>query len=631
MTGGPSLTAEQREAVALPDGPHLLTAPPGSGKTEVLIRRTIHLLESSPSEVFRLLALTYTYKAAEELRTRVRQAVPGDDQWRVTAVTFHAFGHDMLENYGGPVGIGADAAVFDDNEDKQRLLAALLQEEGWDLDDVTAQDWRALFASIGALKSGLCPPISAPDEPCLGSLLTLQEAYESYEAALASVGGLDFEGMLSQAYRLLLVDPWVGEHYRRMYRHILVDEGQEMNLAQYELLRTLCADQLRAVFVVADRDQSINAYAGGGPQHLDRFETEFGAEVHHLTKNFRSARSIVAAASRLAEHITTRSIAAPAMVAQTLAEGWIGAWEFDDGRAEAAGIADWVGELIKDGLPAAWTHEGEDGSVRAEDICILGRTRYAFDAVVVALHERGIETLVRTEEGGLFESALGRAVYYALRLVANPRDLPSRQRLVAELGDAIDDLPSDPSPPDVARWLGALGLPAAISEPLVDAARDAQVRDAVVPRLVSASVDPSDQDLAWLGDQAELDRRWTDYQMATRPQERTLRGYLKLLAQLQRTVRDDPGVRILTPHRARGLGFRAVVIVGMSERGFPSYHARTDAEIDEERRTVYVAATRAARALLLTRPAVRYDRYDREWRDPESRFVAEMGLRMEAR
>lgn len=632
MTGGPALTREQQDAVALPDGPYLITAPPGSGKTEVLIRRTIHVLERSLGEVFRVLALTYTYKAAEELRTRVRQAVPGDDQWRVTAMTFHAFGHDMLGHYGAPVGVAPDAPVLDDKEDKRRLLAVALANEGISVRGITPKEWGDLFDSIALLKSGLSSPAAAPTTDCLGGRLTLSEAYEAYEAVLANAGALDFESMLTQAYRLLLIDPWVGEHYRRMYRHVLVDEGQEMNTAQYELLRALCGDDLRAVFIVADSDQSINAFAGGGPRHLQQFGADFGAEERHLTKNFRSARTIVGAASTLATQIKARSITAPAMEADTLAEGWVGAWEFADETAEAEGIASWIAALLVEGLPEEWTHADEDRALSAEDICVLGRTRYVFDAVVGALGACGTDALVRTEEGGLLDSALGRAIYYVLRLIANPRDFPSRRRLLAELGDMDAGLPERPSAPDLAGWLRSSAFPTAVRDLLAAAASEATTHDDLVPALIALRLPDADDlgHLAWLRDQAELERRWTTYQLTTRAPERTLTGFLRVLAQLQRAVGDDPGVRILTPYRARGLGFRAVVILGVNEGTFPFYRAKTEQEIDEERRAFYVAATRAARALLLTRPAVRYDRYGRAWRDPESRFVREMGLKMES-
>lgn len=633
MRAGLALTDEQRQIVELDEKPLLLIAPPGSGKTEVLIRRAIHLLKRSPGDLFRVLALTYTVKAAEELQTRVNEVVQSDDRWRVTATTFHSFGLEMIDNYGLPVGVSPDVSVFEDLEDKRRLLSAALTAEGIDLQHADDTSWRELFSDIARLKVDLCPPESAPVSRCLGGSVTLREAYAAYEEVLSNAGGVDFEGMVLLAHRLLLVDPWVGEHYRRMYRHVLVDEGQEMSAAQYELLRALCGEELRSVIVVADKDQSINAYAGGGPAQLERFEADFSAEPRYLTTNFRSARSIVSVATELAGHITTRSVTAPAMVAETLATGWVGAWTFDDMVAEAEGVAVWAQALLKEGMPKGWLHPGEDPTVVPEDICILGRTRYAFDAVVDAFGEHAIPVLVRTEEGGLFDSGLGRAVYHSLRFVSNPRDLPSQRLLLAELA-AEGTVPSVLGPDGLEKWFELLGrrgvLPVEVAEILAAASRDGGWDPDLLPQLAAVTlkegVDPD-----WVTDQDEFRRCWLDYQATTQAQSRNLRGYLKYLAQLQRTVRDDPGVRVLTPHRARGLGFRAVVILGMNEGTFPYYRASTLEDVDEERRNVYVAATRAARALLVTRPARRTTRRGQVFHDAESRFVSEMGLFMEDR
>lgn len=639
MSHPPSLTEEQRQVVEVGDGPHLLTAPPGSGKTEVLVRRAIHLLERSPGDLFRVLALTYTVKAAEELRTRVAFAVGPDEQWRITALTFHSFGLDMLEHYGSPVGVASNVAIFDDIIDKISILAPVLEQEGLDLQGVDDKGWGDLFAAIRRLKVAACPPESAPSMAVLDGHVSLKEAYQAYQAALVTAGGIDFEGMVYQAYRLLLADPWVGEHYRRMYRHVLIDEGQEMTPAQYEMVLALCGDDLRNIFVVADDDQSINAFAGGGPRQLQRFAEDFGAKRSHLTTNFRSAHEIVAVATALANHIKTRQMSKPTMVASTLASGWVGAWRFSDGQAEAEGVAAWVARLLKEGLPETWVHEGEERSLAPHDICVLGRNRYAFDGVVAALDEREVEVLVRTDEGRLLDSPLGRAVLCGLRLTLNSRDLPSRRRLLEQFPSTSPAFPGDPTPEGVAGFFRHLAethdLPIGVAEALESAATKGGGID-VVPTLIAvklteSAVGPREENDLWERDQEQLGRRWTDYQAATRPQERTLAGFLKLLSQLERTVRQDPGVRVLTPDRARGLGFRAVVILGMNEGTFPDYRATTEAEIDEERRRVYVAATRAARALLLTRPASHTNRYGRVFQDVESRFVAEMGLTMEVR
>lgn len=628
----PSLTKEQSAVVELADGPHLLTAPPGSGKTEVLVQRVIHIIKNSPSDVFRILALTYTVKAAGELRARVAEEVPEDEQWRVTAQTFHSFCLDLLENYGEPVGVVKPVTVFDDLEEKRTILTPVLDEVSMGpLSSVSERAWHDLFTDIARNKTDLLPPESTGSEPVLDGCATFREAYEAYELALANAGGIDFEGMLGKTVELLTIDPWVAEHQRRQFRHILIDEGQEMNTAQYELLRVLCGPELRNVFVVADADQSINSYAGGGPQFLAMFERDFGASRHQLTTNFRSARRIVEAVSALRSHIETRHVDAQAMSAAALAAGCVRAVSYADEPAEANSVVTWIDGLLRSGLDPSWMHPGEDPRVIPEEICIQGRTRYAFDHLVEALAQRSIPFVARTAEGRLFDAALGRLTFYGLRLAQNPRDLPSRRRFIAEVDGAVEVGSSREELTAAMRALGESGtVPAAWAELLAGAASgDARVSN-VVESLLAIELDGSDPDaMAWALDRKELGKCWTDYQAATRPPERSLGGFLKYLTQLQRGVRDEPGIRILTPHRARGLGFRVVVILGMNEGTFPYYLARDRKEIDEERRAVYVAASRAARVLLLTRPRIRFNQYGRQFDEKESRFVAEMGLKME--
>ncbi len=234
-----TLTAEQADAVRLGDGSHLITAPPGSGKTEVLVQRVIHLLDQSPRDVFRILALTYTVKAARELEDRVRRAVPYREQWRINATTFHAFGLDILQNYGEPVGLTSPITVVSDLEDKRLLVEPMLIDSDAPFADAATVDqkaWERLFAEIARRKTNLEDPDQVEEKRMLNGQVTLRQGYEAYEAALAINGSVDYEGMIYQTVRLMEMDPWVASHIRRQYQHILVDEGQELARAQYQLL-----------------------------------------------------------------------------------------------------------------------------------------------------------------------------------------------------------------------------------------------------------------------------------------------------------------------------------------------------------------------------------------------------------
>ena len=635
----PALTAEQTDALELGDGAYLITAPPGSGKTEVLVQRVIHLLDRSPRDLFRILALTYTVKAARELEDRVRKVVPDQELWRVNATTFHSFALGILQNYGKPVGLKPPITVISEVDDKRLLVTPFLEDPAYpfiDLGSVGDSQWRSLFDEIARRKTDLEPPDQVREARMLNGQVTLSDAYEAYEAALAAAGSVDYEGMIYQLVRLIRINPWVGSHIRRQYWHILVDEGQELTRGQYELLRGIRGDTRHNVLVVADSDQSINSFAGGGPRFLRQFVSDFNADERRLTTNFRSAGLIVDALDLLRRRIARVRTDGPTRQGN-LAPGWIGARSYTDDEAEARAVGEWIRLLLKEGLDPAWVYEGESTDVEPEDICLLGRTRYVFDAVVNELESHGVQVIRRIEAAALFESRLGRCVYDVLKLVENPSDLPARRRLRDELGGGGPSPGSDHEEPAraIVRFHAHHGdLPMEFVEALFPSENVSTNGLQAVSRLIELDLDwnrdPDRYEMrAWHRDQQLLQQMLTDYEVRRSAPNRSLSGFLRMLARFEETPLSVQAVRALTPHRARGLGFKVVIVLGMNEGTFPHYRAKSEDELDEERRVVYVAASRAARALLLTRPRERRSRYGNWYGCRESRFISEMGLTME--
>ena len=631
-----TLTAEQAEAVELGDGAHLITAPPGSGKTEVLVQRVIHLLDRSSGDLFRILALTYTVKAARELKDRVRQVVSERDLWRVNATTFHSFGLGILENYGTQVGLKPPVTVISEVEDKRLLVTPLLtgQEDPFgQLRPVGDDQWKALFDQIARRKTDLEPPDQVEEVRTLDGQVSLRRAYEAYEAALAINGSVDYEGMIYQTVRLIRLDPWVGSHIRRQYRHVLVDEGQELTRGQYELLKAIRGDTRQNVFVVADTGQSINSFVGGGPQFLERFESDFKADKRSLTTNFRSAALIVEALNSLRQRITKVPQAHQADQGN-LARGWIAARSYADEEAEARAISEWIRQLLKEGLDTAWAYEGEATGVEPEDICLLGRTRYAFNAVISELESHSVPVVQRIEQDALFESHLGRCGYEAIKLTDNPRNLPARRRLQVEFdGDEAANSEYANESDGIRSILMAVKDHGHMPDEFVEALMPSTDVSAnglqVVSRLAELDLSMDGEEMeAWHRDQRLLQQLLTDYEVSSSAPNRSLSGFLRMLARLEETPQSAQAVRALTPYRARGLGFKVVVVLGMNEGTFPDYRATSREELGEERRVVYVAASRAARALLFTRPRKRQSRYGNWYACRESRFVGEMGLTM---
>jgi DNA helicase-2/ATP-dependent DNA helicase PcrA len=606
-----------------------VVAPPGSGKTEILVQRIVHLLTTSSGATFRVLALTFTNKAAESLRSRVLQSVVGEE-WRLFAGTIHAFCLELLQTYGDPVGVTTSTSIIENEDDRAEALQRGLEDSGYAAEPIDPTVLRRVLDDIDRLKWNLVPPEAAPVQPLPGLNLNLQQAYTAYESALESYGSIDFSGMLFKAHTLLSQDPWIVDHYRSIYKHVLVDEAQDLNFAQYELIKLLWLGSTANVIFVGDRNQAIYRFAGASPKYLEGFKRDFRAQEVALTSNFRSAISVVEAANELSKHITHGSRQVRPMASETGAAGSVEAWEFMTEEAEAAGVANWISNLLVAGLSPDSLHDEEDPSLQAEDICILARTRYALSHVGRALETRGVRYVMRSGELGLFDSRAGQVMHLCLRVLANARDVPSTRRLIRMLNLAEDA----EEPDDIAEVLAQLSR----SSPLPNAAGEALQRlangsplQAAIQSIATAEypldgdVPPAEVDL-WSSDRDELTLQWRNYSVRAGDTPKTLQAFLRFLSYSQRVSLDDPGVRVLTVHAAKGLEFRAVALVGMNDGMFPYYLSLNDPEeLDDERRNAYVAISRAARALRLTRPRLRQTRYGLR-QDTPSRFVGEMGL-----
>jgi DNA helicase-2/ATP-dependent DNA helicase PcrA len=614
--GPRSLTPEQHEAINIRATRVLLVASAGSGKTEVLTRRLVRILAESEGEAFHCLAVTYTVKAAEELRSRI-MASAASEAWRADTDTLHGFALDWLRRYGEVVDIGPDVVVYAADEDRlaliQEYLASLgLQDEvGADVGE-SLRPLLALFDQHRTLQPGL--PYPAGQEPLLG--VPNSELYDGYLESLSRAGGIDFPGMLAKLLEALEVDDWLGKNFRSLYRHILVDEAQDLTPAQSAVLRAFAGDGDEvSLFAVADDRQSINSYAGGAFENARSLVGRTAAD-HPLTlsHNFRSSAEIMGAAERLASYFADTTVkartaaGAPAGIVRTIA--------CDNPEDEAERVVAWIESLLGEGLDSETLADGEDPVVKPEQIGVIGRTRWTLDPVLHCLKQRGIEFAVQFDASGFLVAPEARVALDALAVEAVPTDAPAKRRLIGELHEmGVTDVT------DVLTTLQDTGISSlAPVRDMLESVRTQDDLDAAFAALEGEGVS------TWIDDAHKLRTLWANYSAATRVQSRDLKGFLREVARAQRTRPSDPGVRVTTIHRAKGLEFRAVVVIGAREGTIPDYRADTIHKMDEERRNFYVAITRAARALLVTWPYMTTDRYGRTHYQEPSRFLAEAGL-----
>lgn len=628
MSAVTSYTPDQQRVIDLDEGTYLLTAPPGSGKTQILVERSIRLLSESAAGSFRILALTFTTRAADELRDRVAAGVASE--WRrMTTCTFHAFALDVLRHYGERIGVGPQLTVFESEDDRLESLAQALTDEGLPVsrDAEDLQRLRAVLAEISRLKRGLVPPDAAPRTKERG--IKIDVAYQAYARKLHQLGAADFDDLLLLANRLFAEHPRVARHYRRMYRYVLIDEAQDTSRAQYELLRSLLGDEHRNVLMVADADQAIFAFAGSDFRYLKEFQRDFEAERLDLTSNFRCARAIVAAAGRLIEH--NPGTRRPQMTGAGDAEGHWHLVEAADEEAEATTVTSELQRLLTDGLDSRWLSPDEVTAVRPEQICVLGRSRYALTATRSALETAGVPCQFGSGDAGLFDTQLFRGLHYALRVAGNPRDLLSLENLVALLEPASEKERESWRTRSASELLTELAKPAGVAlnvKSLLDPTASGKVFEAALKPLTAlagANGAASDEAERMIRDAESLKERWRAFGRSTPPDERDLGGFLHHLSLAGRASPTDPGVRVLTIHAVKGLEFRVVLLVGMNEGTFPDYRSKDTRAIEDERVNAYVAVTRAGRYLQLSRPRSRLMPWGDVRSQAPSRFLGELG------
>ncbi len=590
------LTPTQEEIVAFDEGALVVLAGPGSGKTRVLTERVRRLL-ARPDEFFRVLALTFTNKAANEMIDRLND-VPNIKE-RAFVGTMHSFCMEVLANRGKAVGVNGLPNIFESFEDRKKVLAqavradpqltALLHDAG----DEQQQSQRLSnwLEFIRTAKMNLRLPAMLEDDH-------ERRIYEGYQAGLRASAALDFDDLLLLTYRLLQERPAIADFYRRQYRYICIDEAQDLNEVQYRVLHALCGNEYRNVMIVGDPRQAIFVWSGASPHYLSLFEQDFHARRITLDENFRSSQAVVAAATTLNPayrpdgKVPIRGL----LLTQVAA----------DDEAEARWVADRIEGLVRDG------HPDVEGPITLERCAVLGRKHYVFDALARELQSRDLRFVKRLSSGEQrCESDLAADWELALRLVANPSDrlhlglLAARWAITTPMDDLLADAPDGPTLLNRCQeHTGAANAPHIASAiQAIDWSSGTFRLDQSIDVVESAAQVLSLEDRALvMADLQEWRNHWTMY--VRNSTNRTLPDFFAQVALGATQAARDEGLALLSVHSAKGMEFDVVFIIGLSEGVFPDYRAK-GAAMDEELRNAFVAVTRSRRLLYLSYPRVR--------------------------
>ena len=594
------LNPEQRDAVLSTDGPLLVLAGAGTGKTRVLTTRLAHILSTRKAFPNQILAVTFTNKAAREMKERIGMLIGGMVEGMTWLGTFHSIGVKILRNHYELAGLRSGFTILDD-DDQIRLLKQLLEAEG-----IEEKRWpaRQLAALIDGWKNRGLTPDKVPSGEAHGFANGLGgKLYADYQQRLKVVNACDFGDLLLEVLRLFQEHPDVLKTYQQRFRYMLVDEYQDTNVAQYLWLRLLAAGH-HNICCVGDDDQSIYGWRGAEVDNILRFEKDFpGAKVIRLEQNYRSTPDILGAASgliakneaRLGKTLRTQRDESEPIIVR-------GHW---DGDEEARAIGDDIENLQR---------KGE----RLNDMAILVRASFQMRSFEDRFLTLGIPYRV---VGGprFYERAEIRDAMAYLKVVASPDNDLAFERIINTPKRGIGDS-SVKKMFDLARQQGQSLFRAAEQMALTDEL-PAKARTAlrlllesfsrwrkhidVLPHTELAEIvlDESGYTEMWQNDKSpEAQGRLENLKELVRSmgEFENLAGFLEHVSLvMDRDTGDaDDRVNIMTLHSAKGLEFGTVFLPGWEEGLFPhqrSLDEKGRAGLEEERRLAYVGITRAKR------------------------------------
>ena len=601
------LNANQFEAVNWTDGPLLVLAGPGSGKTRVLTYRVARMVEDSQGKSFRILALTFTNRAASEMNARIQGLVPNARN-RIRMTTFHSFCVDLLRQHGHHIGLRPDFIILPQDVDREAVLDEAIEEVRRDQPEVSYRG-QQLLPVVNRLLDNCVPANGAFEELSsrnVDNAQALAAVYASYRRVMIENNQLDFGCLIAEALALLERNPNIRRLINRIYPYVCVDEFQDTNLAQYRILSYLVNPATKNLFVVADDDQIIYQWNGADPRRLRALREDFGVTVLQLPENYRCPPSVVDAANKLINHNLTRDFDKAALVAHKDGQGndAIRVETFECFEEEAEWVA---GDIAL--RPAA---------ARCESV-VLARSRRLLEPIVDSLEANGVAAYIAVRKNEFLSNQII-WLHSVLRLANSRQDREQLRRVcksffeLAGVNLQVRDIISDAAAAE-GDYLRAWHKTAS-SRPQLDQ-RTRLFIDEFIPVLsekldfrtfINAAfgwfdnlpeVGPLSEDNdsefmeecnTWDDLTEEVDREFGREQVTLNV---LLQGF-DLRSKTPSVPKD--AVPCYTIHGAKGAEFQHVYLVGLVEDQLPSYWAVKKGpdshEIQEERRSCFVAITR---------------------------------------
>jgi len=630
------LNENQRQAVEWDKGPLLVLAGPGSGKTRVLTYRIARLLEQSLNERYRILGITFTNRAASDMRERLDGLV-SEGRERALLTTFHSFAAELLRQHGSHIGLEPDFAIQSQQADRESVVTEVIKQIGDDDEHDSYSEERLLKIIDALLDEGVGPTNALPHLEGVDDADFLAAVYLKYFELLTTANQQDFGTLIVNATSLLRDQGGIAKQVRRIYKHFCVDEFQDTNAAQYEFLMQLLPSDDPNVFVVADDDQVIYQWNGANPKRLAEITSRFKMTTIQLPQNYRCPKEVIDLANLLIEHNLDRT---PGKQQLTT-----------DREAEEDGVVRLMPPFRDEAAEVEWVRKDilSRPAIERPKCVILARTRKMLELAVNELNQHELPAHVSVKKNE-FQSAPMRWIHASLRLANARTDREQVRKLcksfyqlegidtrVEEVVAAAAHVSGD----FFGAWLSLLEKNPALS---ADAKQVLNVtRTSLLNRGNFEAFTASA--FAWfnslrskpgLTPETAFDEYEEEFSCWTRLVEeiyselgRTEVSLSSLLQGLDLRSKEPPApknaVLCYTIHSAKGLEFEHVYLIGMAEDQLPSWAAvkkgADSLEMREERRNCFVAITRTRASLTMT-----YASSYNGWSKQPSRFLGEMSL-----
>jgi DNA helicase-2/ATP-dependent DNA helicase PcrA len=591
------LSPQQQEIASLKDGAILVRASAGSGKTRVLVER-IKMLASMTKR--KVLAITFTNKACEEIRTRLAE-VDENLLEHVFVATFHGLCESIIENHIAATRFVTMPQIFAD-DDRKKILEETITETPsltqWYRGLSNKERQETLYRALDNISLIKRSVILDDDLYTVIRDEQMRNLYISYREQMNSLNAIDFDDLLLIAYQLLISNPRIADLYRRNFVYICVDEAQDLNKAQYMVLRAITGGEHTNVMLVGDSKQSIYAFNGSSSKYMDEwFVKDYNPTVYNLTENYRSAQAILAYAQKLV-HDTSLDVILPYT-------GICKEYAYETPCEEAQKVVNKIKSLVGTEI------EGYDGKLSYSDIAVLARNKFVLGKIEQQLKHSCLPYHYKTTGTGLeFVSSAAKAFDLAMVVRTNPYDKLHLDMLQSVLGvsrckslNQIVENISDPFLKNIVQQASLLND---------DGSNMYKTIKAILENIKTSNISvfkSTDEALAAFDEFELLKHHWSSYAKSVATYSLSAFRNAMSLGQTSVTSSEGEGVTLSTVHTMKGQQAVVVFLIGMDDGTFPDYRAIkkgvNSIEMQQERNNLYVAITRAQRQLYICYPQKR--------------------------